>query len=356
MNRKELKYKTNLLRGYYNHRRLDDFRIKTLNEIEFPWDYLDYVWNRRYDELIKFKNENGHCDVPQSNKEIGPWCATQRTLYKKHKLSQNKIDKLNSIKFLWEVIDYRWNKSYDELIEFKKHNENFPQINEKLGKWCFRQRQCYKKNKLSQDKIDKLNVVEFIWGIIDSWWVENYNELVEFKKQNGHCNVPARPTKLGLWCSNQRKRKLSLSQDQIDKLDILGFIWEPHDSKWNENYNEIIKFKNKNGYFPPQSQGILGTWCNKQRTLYKKHKLSQDRINKLDILGFMWELHDYNWYENYNELVKFKKQNGHCNVPQKSSKLGWWCSIQRQNYKNNILSQDRIDKLNKIGFQWTLRN
>jgi hypothetical protein len=55
-----------------------------------------------------------------------------------------------------------------------------------------------------------------------------------------------------------------------------------------------------------------------------------------------------------NELAEFKREFGHCNVPrsyERSPHLGNWCNNHRRLLKNGKLSQDRIDKLNELGFE-----
>ena len=64
-----------------------------------------------------------------------------------------------------------------------------------------------------------------------------------------------------------------------------------------------------------------------------------------------------------NQLLQFKEEFGHCNVPQRfanNPSLGRWCKTMRTAYKkiqkgtktNSNLSQDRIERLEEIGFQW----
>ena len=56
--------------------------------------------------------------------------------------------------------------------------------------------------------------------------------------------------------------------------------------------------------------------------------------------------------------------SGHCNVPAtyRHSPLGTWVGKQREEYKklkdkkSSQLDKYRIDKLNEIGFQWTILN
>ena len=58
-----------------------------------------------------------------------------------------------------------------------------------------------------------------------------------------------------------------------------------------------------------------------------------------------------NWQEKYQELIAFKEKHGHVNVPQKHPELGRWVNTQRNSYKEGKLSQERIDLLNVIGFK-----
>lgn len=100
-------------------------------------------------------------------------------------------------------------------------------------------------------------------------------------------------------------------------------------------------------------------------------RLTEDRISRLNELGFVWSLRD-DWTKHYEELKQFKKEHGHCNVPARYSKnrrLGIWVSAQRQQYKQmqlgveeesgsrtTPLTEDRITLLNELGFTWTIRS
>jgi hypothetical protein len=59
----------------------------------------------------------------------------------------------------------------------------------------------------------------------------------------------------------------------------------------------------------------LGLWVSNQRQSRRKGILSEDRIAKLDSIGFMWDSHDDNWNSMFEQLLSYKKRNGDCNVP-----------------------------------------
>jgi hypothetical protein len=63
------------------------------------------------------------------------------------------------------------------------------------------------------------------------------------------------------------------------------------------------------------------------------------------------------WNDRYEEMVKYKRQKGDCNVPcqyKANKKLGMWVSQQRQMYKREKLSEERKSMLEKVGFKWEI--
>ena len=46
------------------------------------------------------------------------WCGTQRGEYRKGKLSQKRIDLLEQIEFIWDILDQQWNENYMQLKDF----------------------------------------------------------------------------------------------------------------------------------------------------------------------------------------------------------------------------------------------
>ena len=116
----------------------------------------------------------------------------------------------------------------------------------------------------------------------------------------------------------------------------------------------------------------LGNWAKRQRAQYKKAKISTDRIAKLNEIGFEWDLSHLNaiqpnrgaWEARLAELVVYKEKHGDCNVPKgcaANTQLANWVDKQRQNYqlrnksKKSSMTEERIAKLNEVGFKWKLR-
>jgi hypothetical protein len=104
----------------------------------------------------------------------------------------------------------------------------------------------------------------------------------------------------------------------------------------------------------------LGSWVRSRRGDYKKGVLSNDRIKRLEEIGFVWDPFDQAFEEGFRHLVEFKHANGHVNVPATHAlngfNLGSWVGHRRGDYKKGMLSSDRAKRLEEIGFVWDARN
>ena len=109
-------------------------------------------------------------------------------------------------------------------------------------------------------------------------------------------------------------------------------------------------FKTEHG-FP------LGNWCASRRNLYKNGKLSDERIDALEALGFIWDQLEDDFQIGLGYLKAYKAEHGDCRVPRRFKtedgfNLGTWCSSRRKDYIVGRLSQERIDALEALGFDW----
>ena len=141
-------------------------RASKFDSIGFTWEAEPNVrWEIMLEELRKFKDKEGHCNVPQSysdNPELGRWVSTQRG----------------------------------------------------------------QRLKMSKDRASKLDSIGFTWGLKqDSRWEIMFEELRKYKDREGHCNVPFKysdNSELGRWLSTQLGQRLKVYTDRASKLDSNG--------------------------------------------------------------------------------------------------------------------------------------
>jgi len=152
-------------------------------------------WTEKFEELLKFREENGHCLVPNSHPEnpaLAQWTKRQRY---QHKL---------------------------------KHDG--------------------KRSTITDERVRALDEAGFVWDSHKAVWSERLEELKAFKKEHRHCNVPSRykPNhQLAIWVKRQRrqwKNKLDhlpncMTDDRLLALEVIGFVWDMKKGFKSPNYS-----------------------------------------------------------------------------------------------------------------------
>ena len=131
---------------------------------------------------------------------------------------------------------------------------------------------------------------------------------------------------------------------------------------WHDWFDELKAYKSANGDCLVPTETKLGHWVSKQRSrlLGKTDKSKTDiaRIEELDSIEFIWDVLEYQWNQKYNELKQYKSLHGNCNVRASQGELGIWVNNNRRQYRllmdglHSHMTQDRIDKMNEIDFEW----
>ena len=223
----------------------------------------------------------------------------------------------------------------------------------------------------------------------DAWQSMFYNLMVYKVNHDNDTNVKFTKERtpehsLYLWLQNQRKhyklyidgKPSFLNEERIKILQSVGVEWSVRgDVFWLNMYDKLKEYKAVHGdtIVPRrwEQNTRLGEWVTDQRRQYKykvdrkSTLLTDEREKKLNEIGFIWSLRGRtDWQDRFDELLKFRHENGHCIVPQFYSQnkcLGKWVSKQREQYKLYLngkashMTQERIDKLNNIGFVWVAK-
>jgi hypothetical protein len=92
-----------------------------------------------------------------------------------------------------------------------------------------------------------------------------------------------------------------------------------------------------------------------QRQMYRKGKLSGDRIQRLETIGFVWCRQEHGWNQMYQRLVNYKKACGDCDVPsswKEDPQLVSWVVKQRYWRKKGMLKEEWVRKLDEVWMIW----
>ena len=100
-----------------------------------------------------------------------------------------------------------------------------------------------------------------------------------------------------------------------DIREILSELNDTFSNSWELNFELLKEYTVKYDGFPSQNtsyEGInLGKWCLYQRVLNNRGDLSGERKDKLNSIGFPWSLNEENWMSMYSELAGIVKKLGH---------------------------------------------
>jgi len=343
-------------------------RVERLEKIGFIFDALAARWENMFAALVDYRTKYRHCNVPYEwpeNRQLATWVLEQRAAKRRRILSEERFLRLEGIGFRWDAPD-TWEGMFSALVEYKrKHGDcNVPyqySTNQELGRWVANQRA--RRDWLNAERVKKLESIGFIWNAIDAQWEEMFTVLLEYKHRNGDCNVPmgcAENPDLSRWIHRQRQayKTQTLGEDRAQRLNALGFSWAPHEALWEQNFRALSEFKREHGHCLVRTgwreNPQLATWVTSQR---HRGGLSADRKRRLAELGFVWDPRDAYWEEMFAALIDYKRSYGNCNVPitwKKNRKLARWVFTVRRAKKTASMRQDRIERLDAIGFEWSV--
>ena len=146
---------------------------------------------------------------------------------------------------------------------------------------------------LSEERIQLLDIVGIVWDTEAQEWQENFHKLKQYVDSNGSALVPAKYPIIGVWVSHlrQKRKKGELSGEKIRLLDSVGFVWDPLEQQWQEKFYELKQYIADNGNaLVIQSHPVLGRWVQRQRRDKKNGTLSDERIQLLEEIGFIWKV------------------------------------------------------------------
>jgi superfamily II DNA or RNA helicase len=346
-------------------------------------------WDSWFGRLKEFKKRFGHCNVSVYDNDsaaLGRWVSTQRVQRNKDTLSEERISRLEQLGIVWdyqkEKAQEKWKQWYRELEAYVQEygNPHVPRrhSNTKLASWVWIQRQrrkgTYNKegitDRMSNEQATLLDTLGFAWNVrsvaSEERWATAFEKLKAFRATHGYCEVDGSVDPyLANWIRGQRTARSlgQLAEKRIVLLEEIGFNWsnERDEQRWHQMYDRLKQYHDAHGdsNVPSAWNGNrqLGAWVSYQRRLRKNGTIADSHIHLLDDLGFRWNIHDRGtWEDRLAEVAAFRARYGHCNIPLnflENPKLGRFVNQTRSQRTRGTLSQDRIARLDEIGFNWS---
>jgi hypothetical protein len=121
---------------------------------------------------------------------------------------------------------------------------------------------------------------------------------------------------------------------------------EPDKSNFEARFQDLVKYQKENGHYLNTAESVISKLRLRNSKSSSKEETQQSESDKS------------NFEARFQDLVKYQKENGHCLVPKKyppNPSLSYFVFRMRYIYKQkqkSYLTQERINRLNKIGFSW----
>ena len=223
-------------------------------------------WQRRLDQLREFKREHGHCAVPREHPgSLGTWVRWVRQRRRRGELSEERVRQLDVLGFLWiggrgHASAMAWRRRIEQLKQFRKEHGHCivpdPYAPDRaFGWWGRNMRHQRRHGRLSEERFRQLDALGFAWVV--TWdgpqvWELCLRELRRYRKEQGHCQVPDRypPNRaLGRWARHLRTARKygTLPEDKVRRLDTLGFAWDGPPKYWESSGSGTLRSSSVSG-------------------------------------------------------------------------------------------------------------
>ena len=219
---------------------------------------------------------------------------------------------------------------------------------------------------------------EQLQASLSSSWEHYFSEASIYYAEHGDLNVPKLYTtpgglSLGVWLVTQRRVREgqiqgNLTEQQIARLDSIGMVWgNRKEIAWQHGFEIAKKYHDTYGnlmvpgkYTDPDGYP-LGQWIIKTRQQKLNGRLKEERIAQLDEIGMVWNIFDAKWEKAYALAAAYYEENGNLNIPRSyvtaaGERLGQWVASQQWAYPKGKLTDEQVERLNRIGMYWGNRN
>ena len=213
---------------------------------------------------------------------------------------------------------------------------------------------------------------------LSSSWEHYFSEASIYYAEHGDLKVPKQyktpaGLSLGVWLVTQRgvregRVSGNLTEQQIARLDSIGMAWgNQKESAWQRGFEKAKKYHDTYGnlmvagkYVDPDGYP-LGKWLIKTRQQKLNGNLKEERIAQLDEIGMVWSVFDAKWEKAYALAAAYYEENGNLNIPRSyvtaaGERLGQWVASQQWAYPKGKLTDEQVERLNRIGMYWGNRN
>jgi len=235
-----------------------------------------------------------------------------------------------------------------------------------LSLWTIYVRRKYKKGLLTPDEHAYLQRIRFDFEI-DQGFRRWYNRYKEFKEvwnnrppnQSKKIYEEEMPLTLRIWLSQNRQELNAsvLRQHRKVLLDELQIEWQPFISGWEDNFQQLVNFKQQFGHLNiSNNHHQLRLWLEVQQRRASDGRIAADRRKRLEGIGVVLNPMVLGRAETIRIVSEFKMQHGHANLPSELPDANHTKLIQklRRKYRRKVEDKLLREAMDKLGFLWII--
>ena len=326
-------------------------------------------WYNTYD-LLKVYLAASHNKYPIYNifddiaDKLHSFIHTQKRLYVNDELPEIKIELLESlINWNWNItITKKWFQKLKSLKRYVEMTKIYPTENNKdIYHFYINYRNKYKHKSLSLEKCALLEMIPN-WKLTvlkSSIWYENYEKLSHFINEHNAYPKQTESTPICNFYIHQQYKYISDTISDI-KGELLELLpnWTLISLKyavWYEQFSSLESYIARNKRYPKLGKNIMTNqlyfFCKQQRQNHELNNLTHLQISLLESLSdWKWvnsEVIDI-WMSQFEKLQEYVITVGKYPTLDENKSLYQFFNIQIIAYRNNKLSNDKIDKLRSL--------
>ena len=210
-------------------------------------------WMQNYNDVLKIAQKQGWLYFPKKDpnaRRLGSWLIKQKDRKDMSAYEKQKLEDLKKYGYGMgrTASDHFWQKMFDHYCKYteetgRSHVSSTNPAYRQLSAWVANQRQAFKRGTLQIERYQRLIQIGFVFSKNapykkkarftkdqETKWNAMFQGLVDFKRANGHCNVPAGYKdcpKLSVWVRNQRREYFAnvIDESRRLRLESIGFTW-----------------------------------------------------------------------------------------------------------------------------------
>ncbi|WP_303923600.1 DEAD/DEAH box helicase [Draconibacterium sediminis] len=362
---------------------LKNEEIRKLNSINFAWNIVEWKWNNMFESFKEYASMNVFPPCKDiDDDEIVKWYKYQQSCIKDNKIiSKEQKKKFQNVdkKFLGPASRKKWIPIFEQLVRFRDDNpDRWPQYDRenshseenKLSIFCQTIRKRFRENDLGDYWFEKMVSLNFNFEGKNDAWTENFEKIKSILEGRKTISID----EIGLneynWIYRHKRdfeegKLTDYQSKKVKELNLDRFF-----ETWDDIFEKVKQWHSQNGKFPThRTNKRLSSWLNSQKIRYKNGNLSDEFAQKIIDIGFDIDGNGKakikeRWLEMFEAVKHFTiTENDWPKIGKEGleGQMYNWCQAQRQAQagtasggRRKPLKDWQVEKLNSIGFHWSL--